>query len=70
MNSGKKHSNQIRRSVPAEEFLTLQGAWHFIIPGSSIKGLISGVHKISWSLETESNSLTCAKMELVGGVGR
>ena len=70
MNSGKKHSNQIRHSVPTEEFQTLQEAWHSIIPGSSIKGLISGVRKISWSLETESNSLTRAKMQLVGGVAR
>ena len=70
MNLGKKHSNQIRPSVPTEEFPTLQGAWHSIIPGSSIKGLISGVRKISWSLETESNSLTHAKMQLVSGVAR
>ena len=53
-----------------EEFPTLQGAWQSIIPGSSIKGLISGVRKISWSLETESNSLTHAKMQLVSGVAR
>ena len=70
MNSGKKHSNQIQHSVPMEEFLTLQWAWHSIIPGSNIKGLISGVRKISWFLKTETNSLTHAKMQLVGGVAR
>ena len=70
MNLGKKRSNQIQHSVPTEEFLTLQWAWYSIIPGSSIKGVISGVRKISWSLETESNSLTHAKMQLVGGVAR
>ena len=62
VNSGKKHSNQIQHSVPMEEFPTLQWAWRSIIPGSNIKGLISGVHKISWSLKTESNSLTHAKV--------
>ena len=70
VNSGKKHSNQIQRSVPTEEFLTLQWAWRSIIPGSNIKGPISGVHKFSWFLKTETNSLTHAKMQLVGGVAR
>ena len=42
---GKKHSNQIQHSVLMKEFLTLQGAWHSLIPGLNIKGLISGVYK-------------------------
>ena len=70
VNSGKKHSNQIQCSVPTEEFPTLQWAWRSIIPGSNIKGLISGVRKISWFLKTETNSLTHAKMQLVSGVDR
>ena len=70
MDSGKKHSNQIQRSVPTEEFPTLQWACHSIIPDSNIKGLISGVRKISWFLKTETNSSTHAKMQLVGGGGQ
>ena len=40
---GKEHSNQ--HPVLTKEFLTLQRAWHSLIPGLNIKGLISGVHK-------------------------
>ena len=70
VNSGKKHPNQITHSVPMEEFPTLQGVWCSIIPGSHIKGLISGVHKISWFPKTETISLPHAKMQLVSGVAR
>ena len=42
---GKKHSNQIQHPVLTKEFPTLQRAWHSLIPGLTIKGLISGVHK-------------------------
>ena len=42
---GKKHSNQIQHPVLMKEFLTLQRAWGYLIPGSNIKGLISGVCK-------------------------
>ena len=55
---GKKHSNQIQYPVLMKEFPTLQRAWHSLIPGLNIKGLISGVHKISWLLNTETISLT------------
>ena len=69
-NSGKKHPNQIQHSVLTEEFPTLQWAWRSIIPGSNIKGLISGVHKISWLLKTKTISLTYAKMQLLSGAAK
>ena len=68
--SGKKYSNQIQHPVLIKEFPTLQRAWYSLIPGSNAKGLISGVRKISWLLNTETISLTCAKMQLVGGVAK
>ena len=52
---GKKHSNQIQHPVLMKEFPTLQRAWHSLIPGLNIKGLISGVHK---------------NLQLVGGVAK
>ena len=53
-----------------KEFPTLQRAWHSLIPGLNIKGLISGVHKNHRLLNTETISLTYAKMQLVGGVAK
>ena len=67
---GKKYSNQIQHPVLMKEFLTLQRAWHSLIPGSNLKGLISGVRIISWLLNTETISLAYAKMQLVGGVAK
>ena len=67
---GKKHSNQIQHPVLMKEFPTLQRVWHSLIPVSNIKGLISGVCKISWLLNTKTISLTYAKMQLVGGVAK
>ena len=65
---GKKHSNQIQHPVLMKEFPTLQRAWRSLIPGSNVKGLISGVRKISRLLNTEIISLAYAKIQLVGGV--
>ena len=67
---GKKHSNQIQHPVLMKEFLTLQRAWHSLKPGSNIKGLISGVRKNLLAFNTETISLTYAKMQLVSGVAK
>ena len=69
--SGKKHLNQIQPTTLMKGFPTLQRAWCSIIPGSNIKGPISGVRKnLLTPYYRDHFSDLCKKMQLVSGVAR